>query len=72
VIAAIVKAFAMVVYFIIVSFAFYKLAHSGRRSFRPPVLLPLVQAEADGKSGHVFGIFFAPWGERVVHWYILC
>src|SRR5437588_4897142 len=26
------------------------------------VLLPVVQAETDGKSGHVFGIFFVPPG----------
>jgi len=35
----------------------------GRRSFRERVLLPLVQAEADGKSGHGFGIYF-PNGEN--------
>ena len=35
------------------------------------VLLPLVQAEADGKSGHVLYIFFAT-AETAVHRRTLC
>ena len=51
--AAIVTVFAMVLRFMIISFAFISCSIQGGDHSDYPVLLPLVQARSDGKSGHV-------------------
>src|ERR1039457_1737285 len=61
--AAIVKVFAMVLRFMMLSFAFISCLHSGRRSFRDLFFFHRYRRQGTPKSGHVSCIFFVDHGE---------